>query len=67
MKDPKVWNVIGWVCFVLACLTTAIYFFVDDNYVESPTWLIASVASWFYGDHLLKANDQKASEAQSDA
>jgi len=52
MKDSKTWDVIAWVCFVLACFTTVVYLFIDENYVESPTWLIASVVCWFYSDHL---------------
>lgn len=60
MKDPKVWDIIAWVSFILAIITMIIYFFVDDNYVESPTWLIAAIASWYYSDHLEKADSNKA-------
>lgn len=61
MKDPKIWNIIGWVAFVLTIITVVIYFFVDESYVEAPTWLIASIASWFYRDYLSK---EKQNESQ---
>lgn len=58
MKDWKVWNVIAWISFVLAIITTVIYFFVDDSYTESPSWIIASILAWYYSEHLQnKAND----------
>ena len=60
MKDPKVWDIIAWVSFILAIITMIIYFFVDDNYSESPTWLIAAIVSWYYSDHLEKADSNKA-------
>lgn len=55
MKNIKAWNVIAWISFVMAGISTVIYFFVDENYIEAPSWLIASVASWFYCDHLAKS------------
>jgi hypothetical protein len=54
MKDKKLWNVMGWISFVFFIITVVIYFFVDENYVESPTWLVAAVACWFYRDYLEK-------------
>ncbi len=54
MKDQKLWNVFGWISFVLFIITLVIYFFIDEAYVESPTWLVATVACWFYRDYLEK-------------
>ena len=59
MKNPQIWNVIAWISFVLAVITTVIYFFVDDSYTESPTWIIASIAAWFYSDYLEKNDSNK--------
>lgn len=54
MKDKNLWNVMGWISFITFIITLVIYFFVNDDYVESPTWLIAAVACWFYRDFLNK-------------
>lgn len=52
VEDSKFWNVIGWIAFVLSVITIFVYFFVNANYTEAPTWLIAAVACWFYKDYL---------------
>ena len=56
MRNDKAWNIIGWISFGLFVLTGLIYFFVDENYTESPSWLIAAVASWFFQDHVSKTS-----------
>ncbi|WP_105172352.1 hypothetical protein [Pseudoalteromonas sp. T1lg24] len=59
MKDPKIWDVIAWVSFILGIITTLIYFFVDEGYTESPTWILVSIAAWYYSDHLEDKKSEK--------
>jgi len=59
MRDLNFWNVLGWISFVASIGTLFIYIFVDENYIESPTWLVAAVACWFYRDYLEEKQSKK--------
>lgn len=55
-RNPKMWNILGWISFVSSIFTVIQYFFVDENYVEAPMWLVASILCWFYRDSIEKEN-----------
>ncbi|MBM3456170.1 MAG: hypothetical protein FJX80_13685 [Bacteroidetes bacterium] len=57
--DKRFWNVLGWISLVLFFITAVYYLFVDANLFESPIWLIATVACWFYRDYLDKEEKNK--------
>jgi hypothetical protein len=40
------------------------YFFIDETVIESPTWLIAAVACWYYRDYLEKEEKNKANTSK---
>lgn len=58
--DKRFWNVLGWISLIFFFITGFYYFFVDETVIESPTWLIATVACWYYRDYLEKEEKNKA-------
>jgi hypothetical protein len=45
-------------------ITVVYYFFIDETVIESPTWLIAAVACWYYRDYLEKEEKNKANTSK---
>lgn len=64
MIDKRFWNVLGWISLVFFFITVVYYFFIDETVNESPTWLIAAVACWYYRDHLEKEEKNKANTSK---